>query len=102
VGAPTDSAPRNPNYTVKKVECAVAGTDVQARIFTLAPGEAIPWHYHSETTDHYFCFAWHATLATTVDARPLHGLPRAFASLSKTTRFASHSEKLAVNFQIRL
>jgi hypothetical protein len=34
MSAPTDSAPRNPNYTVKKVECVAAGTDVQARIFT--------------------------------------------------------------------
>jgi hypothetical protein len=38
-GRATDSASRNPNYTVKKVECVVAGTDVQAHIFTLAPGE---------------------------------------------------------------
>jgi quercetin dioxygenase-like cupin family protein len=43
-----------PNYTVKNIETVVAGTDVQARIFTLAPGESIPWHRHSESTDHYF------------------------------------------------
>src|SRR6478672_365829 len=24
------------------------------RVFTLAPGEAIPWHYHRQSTDHYF------------------------------------------------
>src|SRR5215210_3531496 len=42
------------NYKVKSIEPVVIGTDVQARIFTLAPGEAIPWHYHKETTDHYF------------------------------------------------
>jgi quercetin dioxygenase-like cupin family protein len=64
MSAPTDSAPRNPNYTVKKVECVVAGTDVQARIFTLAPGEAIPWHYHSETTDHYFVLRGTLTIET--------------------------------------
>lgn len=43
-----------PNYQVKNIETVVVGTDVQARIFTLAPGEAIPWHYHGESTDHYF------------------------------------------------
>jgi quercetin dioxygenase-like cupin family protein len=43
-----------PNYTVKNIEPVVAGTDVQARVFTLAPGESIPWHRHSESTDHYF------------------------------------------------
>jgi quercetin dioxygenase-like cupin family protein len=42
------------SYTVKNIKPVVVGTDVQARIFTLAPGEVIPWHSHSESTDHYF------------------------------------------------
>jgi hypothetical protein len=25
--------------------------------FTLADGDVIPWHYHSESTDHYFVLA---------------------------------------------
>lgn len=49
-----------PNYTVKHIEPVVIGKDVQARIFTLAPGEVIPWHRHSESTDHYFVL--HGTL----------------------------------------
>jgi quercetin dioxygenase-like cupin family protein len=43
-----------PPYKVKRVETVVKGSDVQARVFTLAPGEVITWHYHRETTDHYF------------------------------------------------
>ena len=42
------------NYTVKNVETVAAGKDVQARLFTLAPGEVIPWHSHSEIADHFF------------------------------------------------
>jgi quercetin dioxygenase-like cupin family protein len=42
------------NYTVKDVEQVMADAYVQARVFTLAPGDSIPWHYHSEVTDHYF------------------------------------------------
>ena len=42
------------NYSVKNIETIARGVDVQARVFTLAPGEAIPWHRHSESTDHYF------------------------------------------------
>jgi quercetin dioxygenase-like cupin family protein len=41
-------------YTVKSVEPVAIGSDVQARLFTLAPGEAIPWHFHSAVTDWYF------------------------------------------------
>ena len=55
------AASTKPNYSVKNIEPVVVGTDVQARIFTLAPGEFIPWHRHSESTDHYFVL--HGTLS---------------------------------------
>jgi quercetin dioxygenase-like cupin family protein len=41
-------------YAVKSVEPVAIGSDVQARVFTLAPGEEIPWHFHSAVTDWYF------------------------------------------------
>ena len=34
-------------YKIKNVETVVKGTDVQVRLFTLAPGETIPWHFHA-------------------------------------------------------
>lgn len=43
----------NPGYTVKSIEPIAVGSDVQARIFTLAPGEEIPWHFHSNVADWY-------------------------------------------------
>src|SRR5271154_1256251 len=51
---PTNVQSRAANYIVKGVETVVAGRDIQARIFTLAPGEIIPWHSHSEITDYFF------------------------------------------------
>jgi quercetin dioxygenase-like cupin family protein len=59
---PADANRSKTNYTVKSVETVVVGTDVQARIFTLAPGEVIPWHTHSETTDHYFVLGGKLTI----------------------------------------
>jgi quercetin dioxygenase-like cupin family protein len=41
-------------YRVKAVEPLMVGADMQARLFTLAPGETIPWHFHSAVTDWYF------------------------------------------------
>ncbi len=41
-------------YKVKSVEPVAVGSDVQARIFTLAPGETIPWHFHNTVNDWYF------------------------------------------------
>jgi quercetin dioxygenase-like cupin family protein len=45
---------QGPGYVVKSVEPVAIGSDVQARVFTLAPGEEIPWHFHSAVTDWYF------------------------------------------------
>jgi quercetin dioxygenase-like cupin family protein len=56
--------PQKPSYTVKNVETVIVGKDVQARIFTLAAGEVIPWHSHSETTDHYFVLSGTLTIET--------------------------------------
>jgi quercetin dioxygenase-like cupin family protein len=49
---------------VKDVELVMAGPQVQARVFTLAPGDTIPWHYHSESTDHYFVLRGTLTVKT--------------------------------------
>ncbi|HEY7246087.1 MAG TPA: cupin domain-containing protein [Xanthobacteraceae bacterium] len=52
------------DYRVKHVEPVVVGKDIQARVFTLAPGDLIPWHYHSESTDHYFVLRGTLTIET--------------------------------------
>ncbi len=38
-------------YSVQKVETALESADLQVRLFTLAAGEVIPWHYHSNVAD---------------------------------------------------
>jgi quercetin dioxygenase-like cupin family protein len=50
----SDATAANPNYSIKSIEVIAAGTDVLVRLFTLAPGDEIPWHYHSQVTDWYF------------------------------------------------
>lgn len=44
-------------YTVKDIEAIAQGSDVRARLYTLAPGEVIPWHFHTAVTDWYFCLS---------------------------------------------
>ena len=41
-------------YKVKHVELVLKSSDVLARIFTLAQGDTIPWHYHQHCADHFF------------------------------------------------
>lgn len=43
------------NNVIAGRETIAEGTDLRVRILTLATGESIPWHYHSETTDDIVC-----------------------------------------------
>ena len=37
---------------------------IRARLFTLAPRDVIPWHRHTEVTDHYFVLRGNLTIET--------------------------------------
>ncbi len=52
------------NYRVKSIEPIMTGSDVQIRLFTLAPGETIPWHLHRAAADHYFVLEGALTVLT--------------------------------------
>jgi quercetin dioxygenase-like cupin family protein len=52
------------NYAVKSIETVLEAANVKARIFTLAPGDVIPWHYHSDITDHFFVLSGKLTIET--------------------------------------
>jgi quercetin dioxygenase-like cupin family protein len=52
------------DYEVKNVEPVVVSDDIQVRVFTLAKGDVIPWHYHRESTDHYFVLQGALTIET--------------------------------------
>ena len=55
---------RGQQYTVKSIETVLEAADVKARIFTLAPGDVIPWHYHSYIADHFFVLSGKLTIET--------------------------------------
>jgi quercetin dioxygenase-like cupin family protein len=57
-------SPANPHYQVKRIEKIIAGNDVQVRLFTLAPGDVIPWHYHRQCSDYYFVLEGELIVAT--------------------------------------
>jgi quercetin dioxygenase-like cupin family protein len=41
-------------YKVRRIHVVAKGTDVLVREYTLDPGDAIPWHRHSEVSDYYY------------------------------------------------
>ena len=50
---PANAQSTGPNYSVKDAETVAAGKDFRVRLFTLAPGEVIPWHFHSAIADEF-------------------------------------------------
>ena len=43
------------SYQIAGTEVVAEGADLRVHVLTLAAGEAIPWHYHSEITDSFVC-----------------------------------------------
>lgn len=41
-------------YKVRNIHVVAKGADVLVREYTLDPGEAIPWHRHSNVSDDYY------------------------------------------------
>ena len=41
-------------YQAKKISVIAKSADVLVREYVLGPGELIPWHHHTQVTDHYY------------------------------------------------
>jgi quercetin dioxygenase-like cupin family protein len=41
-------------YKIRNIHVVAKGVDVLVREYTLDPGEAIPWHRHTQVSDYYF------------------------------------------------
>ena len=44
-----------PAYEVANREMIAEAPGLRVVVLTLAPGQFVPWHYHSEITDTFFC-----------------------------------------------
>ena len=44
-----------PLYTVANREVVAATPDLRMVVLTLAPGQEVPWHWHSNVADHIIC-----------------------------------------------
>jgi len=78
-------------YTVKSIEPVAVGTDVQVRLFTLAPGETIPWHFHSSVTDWYFVLQGALSIETRAPANhQLLGTGDTYRILPKTAHLVAN------------
>jgi quercetin dioxygenase-like cupin family protein len=43
------------SYQLADCELVAEGTNLRVQLLTLAAGQCVPWHYHSEITDTFVC-----------------------------------------------
>ena len=43
------------SYSITGRELVAEGADLRVQVLTLAAGECVPWHYHSDVTDSFVC-----------------------------------------------
>lgn len=43
------------SYEIAGRETVAEGKDLRVRVLTLAAGQCVPWHYHTDITDSFVC-----------------------------------------------
>jgi quercetin dioxygenase-like cupin family protein len=43
------------SYEIAGRELVAEGSDMRVTVLTLAAGQCVPWHYHTEVTDSFVC-----------------------------------------------
>lgn len=43
------------DYEIASEETVAEGADLRVKVLTLAAGQCVPWHYHSEISDSFVC-----------------------------------------------
>lgn len=68
------------HYEIADREVVAEGADVRVQVLTLAAGQCVPWHFHSEVADSFVCLEGPMVVET--------GAPRATHRLSPGERCA--------------
>lgn len=51
-------------YEIEHRELVAEGTDIRVQVLTLAAGQCVPWHYHSEISDSFVCLEGQTVVET--------------------------------------
>lgn len=52
------------SYEIAGRELVAEGADMRVQVLTLAAGQSVPWHYHSEVTDSFVCLEGEVVVET--------------------------------------
>ena len=80
------------DYTIANRELVAEGADLRVQVLSLAAGQRVPWHYHSEISDSFVCLEGPMVVETRAPRRVCRLLPgERFAVPPKTAHYV-HGE----------
>src|SRR5260221_8833287 len=63
------------DYAIAGRELVAEGADLRVQVLTLAAGQCVPWHYHSEISDSFVCLEGPMVVETRAPRRVYRLLP---------------------------
>lgn len=63
------------DYQIAGTETVAEGADLEVSVLTLDAGQSVPWHYHSEITDHFVCLEGELVVETRAPRAEHHLTP---------------------------
>jgi len=80
------------NYELSDLEIVAEGADLRVHVLTLARGQSVPWHYHSEITDSFVCLEGPMVVETRAPRNHHHMMPGQRCSVPPKTAHYVHGE----------
>jgi quercetin dioxygenase-like cupin family protein len=80
------------NYTIAGCELVAEGADLRVQVLSLAAGQCVPWHYHSEISDSFVCLEGPMAVETRAPRHVYRLLPGERCAVPPRTAHYVHGE----------
>ncbi len=80
------------SYKIAGRETVAEGADLRVTILTLAAGECVPWNYHSEIADSFFCMEGPMVVETRAPRAEHHLAPGGTCTIPAKTAHYVHGK----------
>jgi quercetin dioxygenase-like cupin family protein len=80
------------DYTIAGHELVAEGADLRVQVLTLAAGQCVPWHYHTEISDSFVCLEGPMVVETRAPRHVYRLLPGERCAVPPKTAHYVHGE----------
>jgi quercetin dioxygenase-like cupin family protein len=80
------------DYTIAGHELVAEGADLRVQVLTLAAGQCVPWHYHTEISDSFVCLEGPMVVETRAPRRVYRLVPGERCAVPPKTAHCVHGE----------